>query len=283
LLVGGAAVICLVAWNIVGLSQTALWLIRFGGGGDWELFSNLRVDDPYAAGAFRWAPPMAWFWVVLVVPLGLTAWQLAHVGGLVLFLDWRVVLVAVASWGFWQDVANGNILVFVVLAAWWALRGNAIGVIAFVTLAILVPRPIMLPVLLTLLWRHRYARVWFLLGAAALIGFSLYVGHLDDWIRRLFASVDEMSVIWNIGPSRIMGPLWIVLGLSLGVVLWRAGWLGLASIAVSPYLFPYYLSFALLDVPKAIELLRASEPGRKLAGAVAGRVRAARPSPASPA
>jgi hypothetical protein len=256
LALAGVAGLSLLAWNMVGLGQTALWLLRQGAAaGDWVVFWGVTVDDPYAVGGFHWAPPAAWLLVWLVQPLGLTLWQLLHIPVLALIRDWRIVLVGLCTWAFWQDFANGNILTFVVVAAWWALRGNSAGTIAFIAIAVLVPRPLMIPVLLTLLWRHRWARIWFAAALLAVVAFSASVGLLDDWLLRLFAAKDELFVIWNIAPSRIMGALWIPITLVLSVALWRARWFGLASIAASPYLFPYYLLFALLDVPLAVKKL----------------------------
>src|SRR5688572_27479230 len=68
-----------LAINAIGLAQTGLWVLREGGGGDWVNLRSLTIGNPYEVGGFRWSPPAAWIWVVLVAPIGLPLWQLIHV------------------------------------------------------------------------------------------------------------------------------------------------------------------------------------------------------------
>jgi hypothetical protein len=254
LMLVGVALVPLAAVNAVGLAQTGLWLIRHGGtGGDWLNLSALSVADPYAVEAYRWSPPAAWIWATAVVPLGLPLWQALHLGALMLLRDWRVILLALLSWAFWQDLANGNVMTFVVVSAWWALRGNTVGAVAFLALSVLVPRPLMLPVLAWLLVKQPRVRLWFAFLAVLVIGLALASGQMGDWMERtLVTGRDELGSIWNIGPSRIIGPIWVPIGIGLAAALAMKGWLGIASVVIGPYLFPYYMLMGLLDVPRLL-------------------------------
>lgn len=256
----GVALLPLAAINAVGLAQTALWLIRHGGtGGDWQNLVGLSVADPYATGAFRWSPPAAWIWATAVVPIGLPVWQALHLVALALIRDWRVIGLALLSWAFWQDLANGNVMILVLLSAWWALKGSTTGTVTFVALSVLVPRPLMLPVLGWLLVKRPKARPWFALAALLVIGAALTSGQLGDWVARMLSTgQEELGSIWNIGPSRVMGAAWIPIGVALAAGLMWKGWLGIASIVIGPYLFPYYMLMGLLDVPR---LLRGTASG----------------------
>lgn len=250
----GMALTAIAIVNAVGLAQTAPWLMRQGAsGGDWFNLSALSIADPYAVRAYRWSPPAAWIWATAVVPMGLPLWQALHLGALVLLRDWRVILLALVSWAFWQDLANGNVMTFVLVSAWWALRGNSVGTLAFLALSVLVPRPLMLPVLAWLLVQQPRARLWFPLLAVLVIGLALASGQMGDWMgRTLITGREELDSIWNIGPSRIIGPIWIPVGLVLAAALAWRGWLGIASVVIGPYLFPYYLLMGLLDVPRLV-------------------------------
>lgn len=253
LLMASIGLLALVAINCVGLAQTFLWLVRYGGGGDWIVLQLLSADDPYAVGGFRWSPPAAWIWATAVVPLGLPLWQLFHLAALALIRDWRVIAIALLSWAFWQDVANGNVMTFVVVSAWWALRGNPAGMVTYLALSVLIPRPLMIPVLIWLLWKRASARFWFVGFAALVVVLAILSGQFGDWVERMIVTGrDELASIWNIGASRLLGPVWIPIGiLSAAVLAWK-GWLGLASIVISPYLFPYYGLMGLLDVPRLL-------------------------------
>jgi hypothetical protein len=66
-------------------------------------------------------------------------------------------------------------------------------------------------------------------------------------IARLFAgSTSEIEWMFNVGPSRWLGAWWLLAGIPLAAWLTWRGRVGLASLAVSPYLLPYYLMFGVL-------------------------------------
>jgi hypothetical protein len=251
---GAIAVLAFGAMNAIGLAQTFLWLIRHGGeGGDWSNLVAASPAEPYAVGGYRWSPAAAWLWLAVVAPLGLHLWQLLHLVILALVRDWRIIGLALLSWAFWQDLANGNVLTLVLVLAWWALRGSSLAIVGFVVLSVLVPRPLMIPVLVVLLIERPWAR-WALLGATVIVvGQALAVGQLDEWLQRMLVTgQSELASPWNIGPSRLLGPIWIPIGAALAAAFAWKGWVGTASVVISPYLFPYYLLMALLDVPRLV-------------------------------
>jgi len=240
-----------IVWSAVQLRNHLPWLLDGTPDADW--FNLLAVDPahPFADTAFAWSPPAAWIWHYLVAPLGLTVWRLLHLAALLLIRDRLVIAAALLTFPFWIDVINGNNVTFMFVAAWFALRGRRSGVIAFCILAALVPRPIMVPTLAVLLWRRTDARWAFGIAAVAVIGFSLATGLLDDWVARLAATpANEMQQAWNKGPSRIVGPIWVPIGLVLGAIATATGWIGAASLLIAPYLTHYYILMGFLDLPR---------------------------------
>ena len=63
------------------------------------------------------------------------------------------------------------------------------------------------------------------------------------------SSTDEVGSAFNVGPTALIGLWWLLLGVPLGAWLFWRGRVGLAGLAISPYLLPYYLMMALLDIP----------------------------------
>jgi hypothetical protein len=161
-------------------------------------------------------------------------------------LPWRVALVSILLWPFWESQLHGSFTPLIFVSAWHALEGRTWGTVAFCTFAAFIPRPLMLPVLVVLLWRYPVAR-WAFIGAGVFVlAYSLAVGQLDDWVLRLVAVPAEQP--YNIAPSALIGSWWVPIGLALGAVLTWRGWYGLASLAVQPYLFTSYLLMGVLDL-----------------------------------
>jgi hypothetical protein len=80
------------------------------------------------------------------------------------------------------------------------------------------------------------------------------VRQAETWPARSLATAPyEIATEWNIGPSRVLGAAWVPIGVGLATLLATRGWRGLASVAISPYVFPYYLLLALLDLPRALD------------------------------
>lgn len=228
--------------------------ILAGADTDWRILAEAgrRAGTPalyvvWDDGPYRYSPLYAW----LLVPLGWIGhwgWAMLHVAVLPLFRDWRIAAVLLVSWPFWFDAVNGNVLTFVLLAAWWAVRRNGTATFAFLALALLMPRPIMVPVALWLLWRRPEWRVPFAAMFVVHAGLVAWTGLADEWLPALLAAGDMLDHPLNFGASRVIGMIWIPIGLALASwLLWR-GRIGLASIMASPYLIPYYWMFAMLDL-----------------------------------
>lgn len=243
-----ALIVVLLGINVAGLAQLVR-IVPDGSSGDWYYFTLVDPVRPYAFESFfRWAPISAWAWHLLVLPLGWQVWAVLHVAVLGFLRDWRLIGAVLFSWPFWEDALNGNVITFIAVAAWMALRGNRTGIAVFVVLAAVMPRPLMLPVLAWLVWHHTSARWWLAGSILAVVGSSLALGQFDEWLARLAMSgVAEIASPYNIGPSAFIGAWWVPLGLALGVFLTLRGRLGLASLAVSPYWLAYYFVMLLLE------------------------------------
>jgi hypothetical protein len=200
---------------------------------------------------------VAAFMLAVLLPMGIGAWRALHFAVLLVLRDWRLAGLVLVSWPFWDDMVSGNVLTFAAVAAWVAVRGGRVGTVVFLTLAILMPRPLFLPVAIWLLWTRPWAR-----GAAALlVGLHLVLvvisGYGLEWISRLVSSGGaEIAHPQNIGPTHWIGIAWVPVGLLLAVWLVRRGRLGVASFAASPYLFGYYLIFGLLELRSVSAIMR---------------------------
>lgn len=245
LIVGVPAAALLVVWNFAGVLHTVSMLPNAGRISDWFYWGWVDPMDPYAWEWVRWSPPAVWAMTV-IQPWALPIVMAAHVAVLGFLRPWWVIGVVLLSWPFWEDFLAGGTVVFCFVAAWTALRGSRAGMVAFVILAALIPRPIMLPVLAYLLWTRPESRWWFAGAAAFVAAYSLAVGQLDDWVLRMIEVGAEQQ--FNLSPSALIGPWWYPVGLALGVWLTVKGRLGLASLVVSPYLSMYYLLFGLLEL-----------------------------------
>jgi len=153
---------------------------------DWDVIRHgaeliLGGADPYAEPKYRWSPVAAWVSVpLLAIPYW--AWILLHVAAVLALRDWRASAIALVSWPFWQDAGVGNVLVFVVLAGWWALRGNRFAAVAYLALCLLMPRPLMLPLAAWLVWTSpwtRWTAACLFVGHAVLVALS---GHGPEWL-----------------------------------------------------------------------------------------------------
>jgi hypothetical protein len=220
---------------------------------DWENFIQAaarfdhgtlyELEYPYA---FRWSPVAAWI-LGIVTLMPAWAWQVLHVAVLPMLRSWWLVVACLVSYPLWFDIQTGNIMIFVAVAAIWAARGNGPATALFLALTLLVPRPLMLPLAVWLLWQRP---AWRLPFALFLIGHTLVVaasGYGPAWIAALLTIGPELTSAFNFGPSALIGVLWIPMGTLLAVWLTMRGRLGLASMAISPYWLPYYFLMLLLE------------------------------------
>jgi hypothetical protein len=172
-------------------------------------------------------------------------WAALHVAALLAFRDWRILLIGLLAYPFWVDAVGGNVIIFVVLAAWWALRGSPTGTFAYLALCLLIPRPLMVPVAVWLLWQRPTWRLPFALMIVVNAVLLAWTGLLPDWLGAVELELDHFR---NLAPSRWLGNAWLLIAWPLAAWLTLKGRLGLASLAASPYLFPYYLLFGLLEL-----------------------------------
>lgn len=240
-------------------SQTGDWQLWMAAGSRMAAGASPYVATVSSVSDFRWSPLAA----LLAVPVGLVGvpgWYVLHFLVLGLLRDWRTIVLVAASWPFWVDLRTGNLLTFAFVFAVLALRGSRLGTAAYLGLFLLVPRPVMVPVALWILWRRPRTLIPFALAGLAELVVVAAMGLLVPWITALVGSPGDVTNPINYAPSRIMGLSWCLIAFPLAIVaLWR-GRLGLASLAASPYVFPYYLLFGFLELPWERERFRDLHP-----------------------
>lgn len=188
-----------------------------------------------------WSPPAMWFMAFVVVPLGYAAWWAAHLLAL-LTLPRVVAVLTVVSVPFWMDAMNGQTIVFQFVTGYLALRGSRAGTVAFLALAVLIPRPLVVPLTAWLLWREPWTRLPFMGMGLGVVGAAALSGDLLPWIGNMLAiGRDNSDHFANLSPTRIIGAAWLVVGVPLAGVLTYYGRVGWAGLALSPYLLPNYL------------------------------------------
>ena len=253
-LLSRAFLVCLLTVNAIGLAITAAAFLNADVGVDWAMYQEAgrRV---VAGGLFEWPDDSIMVWryspaiayvFAFISPIGYVGWAALHF--LVLAaLPRYAALMTLAAWPFWNDVYNGNTLTFVFVAAFLGLRGSRPASLAFLTLTLLMPRPFMIPAAVYLLWKDRGlwmpAAVIFLAHASIVV----FSGWHVPWLEELATTSRSTGEIFgNVGPTRLLGALWLVVGLPVGVWLTVKGRVGLAGLAISPYvLAPYYLMVGL--------------------------------------
>jgi hypothetical protein len=248
----GAALVLAVAANVVGLATIVIdhrrafdWDIYLEAARRFPLGTLYDWKDPYF---YRYAPQLAPVFGLLPA-LGLVAWRVAHFVALAALPSRRLALLMLVSYPFWFDVNTGNLMVFVLLAAAWAFRGNRLAIGIYLALCVLVPRPIMVPLLAWILWRRPEWRLPFVGMALLAVLTAIPTGYLSAWIGSLPRSgLGEIANDFNLSPSRFIGPAWLLIGVPLAAWLTLRGRLGWAAMAVSPYLLPYYVQMLGLEL-----------------------------------
>jgi hypothetical protein len=251
------ALLCAVIPSVAWSSGLIVAIIHTGEPFDWwtlrQAAERVGTDALYqwssAEGydyAYRYSPLLAWL-MGPIAALGLEVWRLLHLAALAV-LPWRIAAIALLAWPFWEDVWSGNVMTFAAVSGSLALRGNRWGAGGFLVLALLVPRPLMLPMIAWIWWRHPR---WRLAGVAivAIVGAAtLASGQAGEWVASASQGADAIGYSMNLSPSRFFGPGWLVVGVPLGAWLTLRGHLGFAALAVSPYVLPYYLLTLLWEV-----------------------------------
>ena len=237
----------LVVITIVGFFVSDVgydWLIyveageRVGEGGlyDWE-------------GQYTWSySPLLAYVFAIIAPIGFVGWSALHVAALGLLRNRWLAVVALMSWPFWADVYNGNTMTFVFVAAVGALTGSSLASGVYLLLGLLMPRPLMLPLMVWILWKRPAWRLRFVVMGMVTAALVVATGQATAWIEVLLGvqeAVDASSR--DIGPSRLLGAWWLAIGSILALVLTLRGRIGWASLAASPYWLPQYLIMLLLQ------------------------------------
>lgn len=261
--VAGVLVLLMAVVNAVLLPRPLEVIIQGGPAVDWLQFveggRRVFTGDLYETTetyGFRYSPVVAYVFA-LIDPMGTTAWRVLHVAAALALPTWPMRLVTLASWPFWYDVETGNVMVFVLLAGAWALRGNGAGIVSFLLLALWFPRPLMIPVLAYVLWRQPQWRLRALVITAAMAAATVATGWAGEWVRLLTTLGAEQASPNNLGPTRFLGAWWLAIGIPLAAVLTLARRLGWASLAISyPYVLPYYLLTLVWEQPRFDRLRR---------------------------
>lgn len=252
-----AALILAVLANVIGLATIAVDHARAF---DWDNYVEAARRFPLGT-LYDWQYPYGFHYAPQVAPLlgllagmGITAWRLAHLAALAVMPSRMLTLLLLVSFPFWTDVNNGNLMVFVLLAAAWTCRGNPAATGIYLALCILIPRPIMLPLLAWVLWKRPAWRLPFAAMAIVVVLTAIPTGYLPDWIASFAnSSARDVSNAFNLSPSRFIGVAWLVIGIPLAVWLTFKGRLGWASMAISPYLLPYWVQMLGLELVPPVE------------------------------
>ena len=216
------------------------WLIEEAGRREGAMYVWEQGDPDYL---YRYSPLLPY----LTAPLTLDVWRLLHLAVLPL-LPWRIAVAMLVFAPFWLDLAHGNFLTFALVFGWLALAGSRWAMAAYFALALLIPRPLMLPVFAWLLWKRPESRPIAAAVVAVNLALLIPTGELVSWVMALSQGGDVIASEFNWSPSRFLGAWWIPFGLVLGAWLTWKGRLGLAALAISPYVLPYYLVMGWLEL-----------------------------------
>lgn len=240
------------AWAVfIGVNLgLILYSVRFPLG-DWGFWESSLVRwrdgtlyDSAHGIPFVWSPIAAAL-LPLVLTLGYLPWAAVHIASVLVLRNRTLIALALLSWPFWIDLAQGNTVTFSVVASVAALRGSRPGAIAYWALLALMPRPMLIPVGVWLLWHHPWTRVPAFAIIAAHTGVVGMIGLLDDWVAAAihYGSTNEAGV----GLARLLGVWGLVLGIPIAGWLTVRGRLGWAGLVMSGYVLPQYLMILLLE------------------------------------
>ncbi len=100
---------------------------------------------------------------------------------------------------------------------------------------------------------------------AVVVVTAIPTGYLPGWIGSFFASsAMDIGNDFNLSPSRFLGLAWLIIGLPWAAWLTYRGRLGWASMAISPYILPYWIQMLGLEWVRPRGSKQAQSEGRPL-------------------
>jgi hypothetical protein len=244
----------LVAYGLVNL--LILLALRPSPNADWATswwplagWGNDAYEHPW-----RYSPvliPVAAL-VVAGGPWVLGAAHLVAVAALTRLGFWMLWLVALSAF-FWVDLLVGNVFTFVAVAGAFALAGSRGGALLYLVLTLLMPRPVQIPLAFWLLWQRPELRISFALVFGLHAVGVLASGLAGPWIGALIGSLSQASEPFALGPGRLLGAWWLVIGIPAAALLvWRGSdrMAALAGLVASPYLLPQHLLLGVIAIPR---------------------------------
>lgn len=211
----------------------------------WREGRLYEPDLPYYFFVFS---PIAGGIMAAVVPLGYSLWWALHLAVLPLLRDWRLIALTVLSVPFWIDTMVASTVTWVFVAGVVALRGSRWGALTYLALFALMPRPVHLPLAAWLVWKRPELRLPAVGMVAVTLAVTVATGYLGPWLDNLlWSGSDYLTVAHNFGPTRLVGAAWLPVGAALAAWLTWRGRVGLAGLAVTPYLLPPYFLMLLWD------------------------------------
>lgn len=212
---------------------------------DWDIFRRLPaaigIGTVYDLGTevpFTWSPVAAWI-MAGVSLVGYWPWVVAHVAAaLLLFRTPLLMGLVLVSYSFWFDVAQGNTVSLAFIAGVLALQGSRPASLVYLGMLLLMPRPLMVPLAIWLLWHDR--SLWRPFAALFLVHAVLVLGsgYAVPWLEAMFTY--DLAPGITIGPTAWLGRWWLLAGIPLAAWLTWRGHIGWASLAVTPYITPQY-------------------------------------------
>lgn len=224
---------------------------------DWAVFQQLqprlasgRLYELEPGYFYIWTP-LAAVILSVIATIGFPIWAALHFLALGFLRDRLLIALSAVSWGFWTDVSAGNIFTFVFVAAVAAIRGSAVGSFAYLALFALAPRPVQVPLAAWIVLRRADLRVPAAALFAGAFAANLATGEMQRWVAVAGATpLSQFGFQYNLGLTRLLGIAGIAVGIPLGILLCRRGFLGLGGVAMSPYVLPQYWLMPLVDMAR---------------------------------
>ena len=217
---------------------------------DWSIWLGLRHEPMYEVRVsdvpFVYSPVAGWL-MIGVTSLGYWPWFALHFAGLwLLRFSPLLVGLTLVSWGFWVDATQGNMVAFAFVAGALALRGSRVAALVSVALACLVPRPLVIPLVVWLVWTRPDIRWPALAIVLGLTGLAAGSGQLMAWIDAI-AGFQHPGAL-RLSPTFLFGAWWFVVAIPAAAWLTRRGQVGLAGLLVTPYVLPQYFLVVMWDL-----------------------------------